>query len=109
MVPELQFTEIGVVGLAIYGIVMISGKVIDLLKVKTEKPEEKTSKAHPDKLSVLLENNNKAITELTHFLRTQSEVNTERDRQVEKHMDSIEQKVDKIRDILTQHCLDSNH
>ena len=107
--PELQLTDVGVVGLAIYGIIMISLKVVDVIKDKFNASAPANDDAQPDKLSVLLENNNKAITELTHFLRTQSEVDKEKDKQVVKQMDTIESKVDKIHDLLTQHCLDSRH
>lgn len=107
--PELQLTDVGVVGLAIYGIITISLKIIDVIKDKFTTQVAANDDAHPDKLSVLLENNNKAITELTHFLRTQSEVDKEKDKQVVRQMDTIETKVDKIHDLLTQHCLETRH
>lgn len=107
--PELQLTDVGVVGLAIYGIIMISLKVVDVIKDKFNTSAPANDVAQPDKLSVLLENNNKAITELTHFLRTQSEVDKEKDKQVVRQMDTIENKVDKIHDLLTQHCLETRH
>ena len=105
--PEINLADMGVIGLAVYGIIVISMKLVDVIKAKTS--SDKTSSTKQDKLEVLLENNNLAITELTHFLRTQSEVDKEKDRHVEKQLDIIVDKVDRLSDLLNQHCVDKTH
>lgn len=105
--PEINLADMGVIGLAVYGIIVISMKLVDVIKTKTS--SDKTSSTKQDKLEVLLENNNLAITELTHFLRTQSEVDKEKDRHVEKQLDIIVDKVDRLSDLLNQHCVDKTH
>lgn len=106
--PDINLADMGVIGLAVYGVVIIAIKVVEVFKerfstaiVPSEMPQ--------DKLVVLLENNNLAITELTHFLRTQTEVDKEKDRHVEKQLDLIVDKVDRLSDLLNQHCIDSKH
>lgn len=105
--PEINLADMGVIGLAVYGIIVISMKLVDVIKTKNS--SDKTPDAPQDKLEVLLENNNLAITELTHFLRTQSEVDKEKNRHVEKQLDSIVDKVDRLADTLNQHCIDTKH
>lgn len=103
--PEINLADMGVIGLAVYGIIVISMKLVDVIKNKSSDTQE----VKQDKLEVLLENNNVAITELTHFLRTQSEVDKEKDRHVEKQLDLIVDKVDRLTDLLNQHCIDSKY
>lgn len=105
--PEINLADMGVIGLAVYGIIVISMKLVDVIKTKNS--SDKTPDAPQDKLEVLLENNNLAITELTHFLRTQSEVDKEKGRHIEKQLDLIVDKVDRLADTLTQHCIDTKH
>lgn len=103
--PEINLADMGVIGLAVYGIIVISMKLVDVIKNKSSDTQE----VKQDKLEVLLENNNVAITELTHFLRTQSEVDKEKNRHVEKQLDLIVDKVDRLTDLLNQHCIDSKY
>lgn len=103
--PEINLADMGVIGLAVYGIIVISMKLVDVIKNKSSDTQE----VKQDKLEVLLENNNVAITELTHFLRTQSEVDKEKNRHVEKQLDIIVDKVDRLTDLLNQHCIDSKY
>lgn len=105
--PDLNLADMGVIGLAVYGIIIISMKLVDVIKTKNN--TDSSAEAPQDKLEVLLENNNLAITELTHFLRTQSEVDKEKDRHVEKQLDVIVVKVDKLAETLNKHCLDTKH
>lgn len=106
--PEINLIDAGVVGLAVYGIIVVSIKVVDVLKDKFTTSPGKPNESQ-DELSVLLANNNLAITELTHFLRTQSAVDTEKGRLVEKQLDLIVAKVDKLSGQIAQHCIDTNH
>lgn len=106
--PEMNLADMGVIGLAVYGVIIISIKVIEVLRYKfTNSPP--VHDAAQDRLVMLVENNNVVITELTHFLRTESEVDKEKDRHVEKQLDTIVSKVDRLSGLISQHCIDTKH
>jgi hypothetical protein len=108
--PDIQWADYGLAGLAIALVVLLIIKLPDILTAskrsrgEDSKPSQSSLQATVD-LRELLENNTKALNELTQFLKTQSEVNLEKEKQSNKQLDMIEAKLDKLLDLQTTHMV----
>lgn len=105
--PEVNWGNYGVAGLAMAVLVITIFKLPDIVMAfksnKGGEDKDKAKQQSDNEFKALLENNTMAIVELTQFLKTQAEVDKEKEKQSNKVLDSIEAKVNKLIELQTEH------
>jgi hypothetical protein len=91
---NISGAEAGVIGVVLFFVLAMLDKYTSLFKFM---------KGGNNQNNKAIENNTTAIVELTNFLRTQAEVDKEKDKQYGKQMDNIEGKIDKLMDMTAEH------
>jgi hypothetical protein len=110
--PEVNWGDYGLAGIALIVVVMIIFKlpeIISAAKTKSgdDKPREAKEGIPQDnkEFKALLENNTMAIVELTQFLKTQAEVDKEKEKQSVKLLDGIDAKLDRLLELQREHTV----
>jgi hypothetical protein len=103
--PNLKFEDYGIVGLALAAVCLLAWKILDKFMVgKSDSKSDKSgSKIDNSELKSLIQNNTNVTIELTQFLRTQAEVNKEKEKQSTKQLDTIDTKLNKLVELQTEH------
>jgi hypothetical protein len=106
--PNINWADYGFAGVTLAIIVVIIFKLPDIIiSAKGKNTEDKNDKPKISQdnkeFKALLENNTMAIVELTQFLKTQSEVDKEKEKQSIKILDSIDSKLNRLLELQTEH------
>jgi hypothetical protein len=113
--PNINWGNYGLAGVTLAVIVIIIFKLPDIiLAAKNKGNEEKETKVQfqpqapivsqdNKEFKALLENNTMAIIELTQFLKTQAEVDKEKEKQSIKLLDSMDSKINRLLELQTEH------
>jgi len=107
--PEINWGNYGLAGVTLLVIVMIIFKLPDIITASKSKGSDEKKDTEPKiqqdntEFKALLENNTKAIVELTQFLKTQAEVDKEKEKQSNKVLYGIDTKLNRVLELQTEH------